>query len=237
MKLIEEILKEIQDAPIDDVRIGLKYTAVKIGNRIGLAHTMPDLRDTPRNVGKLLGMKLASLAHSWNLTEAAIGAAAINAQLKPKYYKKVNIFKHVLNIFKKYENIGVVGKFPFIESMKNNENNIYIFEQKPVNGCLPASAAEYHLPKCDLVIISGTTIVNKTLERLLEISNGYTMVIGPTTPLSSVLFEFGADIIAGVIANANNSHKNNLLNIISQGGGTRDFQSVVENVYMEAKSK
>ena len=235
MKLIEEILKEIQDAPIDDVRIGLKYTAVKIGNRIGLAHTMSDLKDTPRDVGKLVGMKLTSLVHSWNLTEAGIGAAAINAQLKPKYYKKINIFKHVLNIFKKYEDIGIIGKFPFIESMKNNKNNIYVFEHKPVTGCLPASATEYLLPKCDLVIISGTTIINKTLERLLEISNGYTIVIGPTTPLSSVLFEFGADLIAGVIAN--NGYKNNLLNIVSQGGGTRDFQSVVENVYMEAKSK
>ena len=234
-RLTEEILKGIQDAPADDVRVGLKYTAVKIGNRIGLAHTMSDLKDTPEKVGDLIGMKLTKLVHSWNPTEAAIGTAAVNAQLKPKDYKKINIFKHILRISKKYENIGVVGKFPFLESLNYNKNNIYVFEQKPTYGCLPATAAEYLLPKCDLVIISGTAFINKTLERLLEISNGYTMVIGPSTPVSPVLFEFGADVIAGVIAN--NDTNNNLLDIISQGGGTRDFQNVVLNIYMEANRK
>ena len=105
--------------------------------------------------------------------------------------------------------------------------NVYLFERKPVAGALPDTAVETLLPKCDLVIISGSTLVNKTLERLLEISEGYTLAFFLSPPLSPILLERGADLLAGVIVKDGKA-----LEIVSQGGGTREFSDVTEDVVM-----
>jgi len=60
-------------------------------------------------------------------------------------------------------------------------------------------AAEEVIPKSDLVIINSTTLINKSLQRLLELSRGkICIVLGPCTPMSDVLFDFGATVIAGI---------------------------------------
>ena len=176
----------------------------------------------------MVGSKVAGLISSDRLIEASIGAAAINAQLVPKgKIKEGNVFKMILEMAGRFESVAVVGRFPFIGQL---DGSVYVFEKKPIPGCLPASRADELLPKCDLVIITGSAFINKTLEHLLEISNGYTMVIGPSTPLSPVLFDFGADLLAGI-----SSGDENVLDIVGQGGGTRDFKRVVDNVIMEGK--
>jgi hypothetical protein len=131
-----------------------------------------------------------------------------------------------------YERIGIVGRFPFVGELKSKVKGkeIYVFERKPIPGVLPDTAEEELVPKCDLVIISGSAFVNKSLQRLLEISNGYTLVIGPTTPLTPILFDYNADLLAGVLCK-----DEKVLEIVSQGGGTKEFGGAVEDVVMEAK--
>ncbi len=225
--LIDEIIDSIEPKPAEDVRVGLKYTAVKINGKIGLAYNFCSQFSPPlRNAGTLLGKPTIELARSWDFTEASIGCASINASLKPGKLTKREIFAHILKISEDYEKIGVVGLFPFVGELKRR-GNVYLFERKPVAGALPDTAVETLLPRCDLVIISGSTFVNKTLERLLEISEGYTLVIGPTTPLSPTLLERGADLLAGVMVK-----RKKALEIVSQGGGTREFSGAVEDVVM-----
>ena len=123
---------------------------------------------------------------------------------------------------------GVVGFFPFIEDLRERVREVHVFERRDIPGCLPEREEEALLPKCDLVIITGTSFVNKTMERLLEISGGYTMVIGPTTPMSRALLDRGADLIAGALID-----DPKVMDIVSQGGGTREFMPLVKAVVME----
>jgi hypothetical protein len=226
--LIEDILGEVEPKPAQDVRVGLKYTAVEIDGKIGLAYNFCSQFSPPfKNAGTLLGKPTIELARSWDFTEASVGCASINASLRPKDLAKREIFAHILGISEDYEKIGVVGLFPFVEELKRR-GDVYLFERKPVAGALPDTAVETLLPKCDLVVISGSTFVNKTLERLLEISEGYTLVIGPTTPLTPILFEYGADLLAGAVVKGKRA-----LEVVSQGGGTREFGGAVEDVVME----
>ena len=225
MQLIDDILSSIEEGPADDIRVGLKYTAVRIRDRVGLAYAFPEFRSPPKNAGNLLGTNTLPLAKSWSITEASIGTASINALLKPRNYKVMNIVDHILAIAHNYDKIGVVGRFPFIDSLGKD---VFVFERRPMQGELPDTAAETLLPKCDLIVISGSAFVNKTLQRLLELSNGYTFVIGPTTPLTPILLEYGADIIAGAIVN----DAEKALEIVSQGGGTPSLKSVVKFVCM-----
>ncbi len=229
MNLMDDILSSIEEKSAGDIRVGLRYTAVQIRDKVGLAYTFPEFGSTPKNVGNLIGINTLSLASSLNITEAAIGTASINALLKPRNYKVMNVSDHILAIAQSYDKIGIVGRFPFIDSLNKD---VFVFERWPMRGELPDTAAETLLPKCDLVIISGSTFVNRTLQRLLEISKGYTFVIGPTTPLTPLLFEYGADVIAGAIV----QDAKKALEIVSQGGGTRSLKSAVNFVCMGADS-
>lgn len=230
MRLLDDIIDSIPRKPAQDIRVGLKYTAVEIDKRVGLAHTFPEHK-SPAQVGELTGKDVVELAYSWNLIEASIGVAAINALIKPKNYREIEIFDRILSIIEDYKKIGIVGYFkPLIEKLPK-EKQIFIFEREPWYGVLPESAEEDLIPKCDLVIISGSALVNKTLEQLLKIAQGYTLVTGPTTPLTTILFEYGADALAGSLV----TDPKKALEIVSQGGGRKELSGVIKFVYLEKK--
>ena len=252
MKVLDEILESIADKPADDIVVGQMYTGVKIEERLGIALTLNEWGYVPRNVGNLRGTKVAHLARSWNSLEACIGTAAINALLPvPKRYEKIaDIFKYTLKMCENYHRIVFVGFMPIVEKLKFDDKEIYVFERRPgyrefhdiklffsdklkekINyTLLPDTAMEEVLPKCDLAVITGSTFVNKTTDKILEMSGGYNMIFGPTTPMTPILFEYGADELAGTI----NRDANKIWDIISQGGGrppidltgTADFVSI-----------
>jgi uncharacterized protein (DUF4213/DUF364 family) len=226
MGLTESVLDLIADRPADALSLGARYTAVRVGERVGVARTMRARPRETTDIDRLAGKKLARLILSDDPIEASIGAAAINAQTFPDgKISSGNIFKKIIQMAGRFESTGVVGWFPFVRHLKGR---VHVFEKRPRDGCLAASEAETILPGCDLVIITGSAFVNKTLERLLQISRGYTLVIGPSTPLSPVLFEFGADMLAGIISNSGH-----VLDIVGHDGGTKDFIGFADSVIME----
>ncbi|WP_418550405.1 Rossmann-like domain-containing protein, partial [Hungatella sp.] len=59
---------------------------------------------------------------------------------------------------------------------------------------------EYILPDMDYIYITGFTLVNKTLPRLLELGkNARVVLVGPSVPMAPVLFEFGVRELAGTL--------------------------------------
>jgi hypothetical protein len=72
-------------------------------------------------------------------------------------------------------------------------------EQRPQADDLPAQAVEEILPKADVVAITGASLINHTAEKLLELSKGnFIVMVGPTSPLSPVLFDWDVDVISEV---------------------------------------
>jgi uncharacterized protein (DUF4213/DUF364 family) len=231
-RLYDIILTSIDDKPIEDLQIGEAYVGAKINNRVGVSHRIENQDISLYDYTKFKGKKVTELIYSNDPLENAIGTAAINAQIRPKKQnlKKGNIFHVILEMADKYDNIGIIGKFPIIDKLRQLNLEIFAFELKNIPGFLPAERAFKILPNCDLIIITGTAFVNKTLEHLLKLCNGYTLVVGPTTPLSDLLFDFGVDVLAGIICKDDRT-----LNIISQGGGTKEFKKYVDTVYISKK--
>lgn len=64
---------------------------------------------------------------------------------------------------------------------------------------LPAEQAEQVLPQADIAAITGTALLNGTIDELLSLCQKDTliMVLGPTSPLSPVWFEYGVSIVSG----------------------------------------
>jgi uncharacterized protein (DUF4213/DUF364 family) len=96
------------------------------------------------------------------------------------------------------KNVAIVGHFPWIPKLKGRTKNLWVLEQRLREGDLPAKEADRILPQCQVVGITGTSFINHTLERLLSLCKGaYVLLIGPTSPLSSILFDYGIDAICG----------------------------------------
>ncbi|MGK0550733.1 Rossmann-like domain-containing protein [Enterococcus faecalis] len=75
-----------------------------------------------------------------------------------------------------------------------------MFELTPKAGDHSASVSEFLLLEMELVYISGLTLINKTLPRLLELSqNAQTILVGTSCPLCSTLFHHGIDVLAGTL--------------------------------------
>jgi len=156
-----------------------------------------------RDAGKLRGkaaLELAEYAKSDNLLEASIGMATINSLIDVDETKCVteNAFD-VLAERGRGRNIAVVGHFPWIPRLRDIAKKLWVIEQRPRGDDLPAEATEEILPHADVVGLTGTSLINHTFERLMELSRGsFVVMVGPTSPLSPVLFDYGVDVISGI---------------------------------------
>ncbi|MFQ6118241.1 MAG: Rossmann-like domain-containing protein [Candidatus Bipolaricaulia bacterium] len=90
----------------------------------------------------------------------------------------------------------------------------------------PDWAAELLLPQCDIAIITGTTVINKSIDHLLSLCRGEIAIAGPTTPLSTVFANYGVSYLFGM----KSRDADKVLKIISEGGGTRRLGSAVSKV-------
>ena len=94
--------------------------------------------------------------------------------------------------------MAIIGHFPWIPKLRGKLRNLWVLEQRIREGDLPAKEADRILPECDVVGITGTSFINHTLEGLLNLcKKAFVVLIGPTSPLSPILFEYGIDAICG----------------------------------------
>lgn len=144
--------------------------------------------------------ELAELACSTDLLEASIGVAAINSMLNIDESPSVEMnASEVLSSHGQGKNVALVGRFRFIPQLRQTARQLWVIEQHPAQDEYPAESAADLLPQADVVAITGSTLVNHTLDGLLALcnSNATVIVLGPTTPFSPILFNHGVNIICG----------------------------------------
>ncbi len=209
MTLLEELLaRASRDAPVRSLLVGAHWTAV-CSRGCGLAATMmggrPHGHAPVRDVGRLHlkgARELAEFARSDDLLEASIGVAALNSLLEvdERSVEDINAAQ-VLVDRGRGKRVALVGRFPFISDLRQAAGKLWVLEQSPVGDELPAEAAAEVLPHADVVAITGTTLINHTLDGLLQLcgEEALVMVLGPSTPLTPVLFDHGVSILSGVI--------------------------------------
>jgi uncharacterized protein (DUF4213/DUF364 family) len=156
-----------------------------------------------KHAGSLAGLsalELAQYARSDNVLEASIGMAAINSLIDIDEAGCVE--ENALDVLARKgrgKNIAIIGRFPWIPKLRTIAGTLWVIEQSPREGELPAGAVEEVLPRADVVGLTGTLFINHTIDRLLALSkNSFVVMVGPTTPLLPVLFDYGVDILAGV---------------------------------------
>ncbi|MFH1572982.1 MAG: DUF364 domain-containing protein [Acidobacteriota bacterium] len=194
------------DAPIRAVLVGAHWTTV-CSRHCGLASTLveekPHSHIQVRDVGRLhckSARELAEYARSDNLLEASIGVAAINSLLGVDEQAAAEInAAEVLRSHGTGRRIALVGHFPFIPKLREAAAQLWVLEKHPGEGEFPAAAAADLIPRADVVAVTGSALINHTLDGLLALCRPGVpvVVLGPSTPLSPVLFDHGATIISG----------------------------------------
>lgn len=205
--LIDDVIESLPgDAPVRKVLVGVHWTAV-CSRGCGLASTLtgtaPHGHEKVRSAGRLLGMsalELAGYARSENPLERSLGVAAMNSLLEVDGGSAVEINAgDVLARHGRGRPVAIVGHFPFIEKLRPILGQLWVIEQRPVEGEHPATAASDLIPRAEVVALTGSALLNGTLDGLLALCRpeALVMVLGPTTPLSARLFDHGATILSG----------------------------------------
>ncbi len=226
---------------VTDLRVGLSYTAVLLDNgHLGVAATLNDWPSQHCTVSTRAGrMKIgawqsAQMLAATNPVDAAVGLATVNAVLNQDVEGDNCDLLERLDI-KEDDTVAMVGYFhPFVANLKDR-CNLMIFERKPVApGVLPDWSAERLMPDATVVILSATTFVNKTIDRLLQLARPARSVAiaGPSTPLIPELFE-GTNV--KLLAGMEFTDPSGALDVISQAGGTRRFSPYARKVTLELK--
>jgi uncharacterized protein len=202
------------DGPVVDVRIGTHWTVVVVqtptGQRAGLAATQfaaPGEHGRPavRGAGQLLGRmsaELAMLALSESATERSLGFATINALTELPTWGCVDESAEEVILRKgKGKRVAVVGHFPFVDRVRQAAEECWVLELEPGPEDLPASRAPEIIPLADVVAITGMTLVNGSFFALLRHCrpDAYVLMLGPSTPLSPLLFDFGVSALSGTV--------------------------------------
>jgi hypothetical protein len=144
---------------------------------------------------------LAQGVLSSNPVEAAVGLATLNALLPPQPALLANIdAADWLITHGRERRVALVGHFPFIEELRPALAQLWVLELSPCPGEYPAEQAPEIIPQAEVVAITSSTLINHTLAGLLSLvsAEAKVMLLGPSTPLSPVLFQFGIDLLSGV---------------------------------------
>ena len=159
--------------------------------------------------------RMAALVKSWSFAEASMGLAALNAwyaqparlvQLGARIDggespagRDQNPFSFLRQDYAG-KKLAVVGHFPNVEAA-SKVCDITVLEREcrsPLD--MPDSASEFVLPEQDFAFVTGTTLTNKTLPRLLQLcERPFTVITGPSAVPGQAIIDAGANMIAGSV--------------------------------------
>lgn len=176
---------------------------------MGIAMHTPGISIPPLYSDGLAGLPLSHAVRSlssWNLEEASFGLAAVNTFYNTP--SRLSALGAALPEQGHYADgldvtgltVGIVGHMRGPVGLRDKAREVYVLERSPQPGDYPDSACELLLPRCDLVIITGSSLINKTLPRLLSLCrNAYTILTGPSVPLCPALLDFGINRLSGLV--------------------------------------
>lgn len=128
------------------------------------------------------------------------------------------------------ERVALVGAFvPFLRSLKAMKQEYTVLELNPsmlkpeeLPRYRPPAAAADVLPQADVVLVTGSTLVNGTADALLALprSDARVVIVGPTVGMAPDAFlRRGVDIMGGIRVTAPDM----LLDVLAEGGSGQYF--------------
>ena len=243
---------ELDGITVERAVVGLFFTGVELSNGIAGAcatpiKTIPEAVCCPSSAmampfpGKLRGRPAFDLAREAlgdNGIRRAVGIAAMNAladtcwrrRPHPETELRLGIDAFDATEIRPGDTVVVVGAFvPFLRELKRRRQPYLVLEQDPATlkpdelpFFRPAEQAATVVPEADVLLITGTTLINDTLEELLALAKPAARVtmVGPTVSLLPDAFlRRGADILGTVRI----TDPDAFLDMLAEGGSGYHF--------------
>ncbi len=225
--LYDELIDGVpSDVLVRRACLGSAWTYVEAECGMGVAMTCRG--GAPRaDKGSLVGRSLrevATLSKSWNMGEATLGVAALNAWYsrreplramgaafddegeQPEGHERATDAFAVYAPQMAGRNVCVIGHFPHVERIAlQRGGNLTVLERSCTSDIdTPDPACEYVIPEQDLLFMTGVALTNKTATRLLELARmsgrTRTVMVGPSIVPAPVMFsEQGVECLAGSV--------------------------------------
>ncbi|MCD6449315.1 MAG: DUF364 domain-containing protein [Thermotogaceae bacterium] len=239
MKILKKLVKKATDMSeglyVEDFVIGIGLVGVKLSNgSAGVAYNLrQDLlgqcEEFSKGRGKDYSLLLKPGEKATTFIEAfisenpiakSLGLATINTVLSEKDNLQKGDILEYLEI-KEGDVVGMIGEIgPLIMSAMEKGASVRVFERNRKRGQFPDWAITTHLEDCDVVIISASSIVNWTIEWILDyVNTDRVAIVGPTATLVKDVFP------VKVIAGTNILDPDRLLEALSRGIGTTGLYS------------
>ncbi|MGH7041066.1 MAG: Rossmann-like domain-containing protein [Acetobacteraceae bacterium] len=253
---------------VERVVVGLFFTGVKLaGGATGACATpLSTIREAvccPSSAmampfpGKLRGRPARDLRRLLDEPDGirrAVGVAAMNALSAaawdraphPGVTLRAGEDAYAAAAIQPGERVVVVGAFiPFIKALKRGGQSWTVLENDPATlkpdelaHFRPAAEAPAVVPDADVLLITGTTLLNGTLTGLLALARpeARVVVVGPTVGLmADVLLAHGVDILGGIRV----TDPDAFLDILAEGGSGYHFfgRSAEKVVLMRSTGK
>jgi len=243
---------ELDGITVERAVVGVFFTGVKLSNGIAGACATPieTVRETfccasavagGRSPGNLRGcpaFALAGEALGPNGLGRGLGIAALNAladscwrrRPHPEAELRVGVDAFDATEIGPADKVAVVGAFvPFLRALKQRGQPFLVLEHNPATlkadempFFRPAEEARTVIPEADVVLITGSSLINDTLEDLLALRKpgARVTVVGPTVGmLPDAFLRRGADILGSVRI----TEPDAFLDVLAEGGGAPDF--------------
>jgi uncharacterized protein (DUF4213/DUF364 family) len=236
---------------------GAIYAAVELeGGFVGVAYRFPEAGECPRATGRSSGKSDPRAAGRWegrpaaellrllgspDLLDSALALATANAvaALDPPGGSAAgggvaggvaggDVLEHL--DLRDGDRVCMVGCFPpVLERLGGRGIEVVAVDESPRPGALPAEQVDVLLPGSQVAIITATALVNRTLDRLLDLASSCRTValLGPSTPLLPRAF---AGTPVRLLSGIRVTEPLSLLKSVAAGGGFRDFRPYVRKV-------
>lgn len=233
-RVYNSAFNKLKDRHIKEVRIGIELLGVELDDgSIGVNYVLKDeLKGCAAlpEAGRLNGIK-AEDAAKWALNEKnvikrAIAMAIFNAVAPIKNTSNdMNIDAGFAVEISKNDIVGMIGNIrPVVKSIKDKAKEIIIFDRSQIGekGIYHESEQEERLKNCDIVYITGTTLINDTFESVISYCKNAREIImvGPSTPLYPEAF-MDTKITCLASMKWKSTYNNEILSMISQAAGVR----------------
>jgi uncharacterized protein (DUF4213/DUF364 family) len=223
---------------VEDVRIGGSYVAVVLtGGRVGLAARLKEAAGAqiePRRSpgifsGKPADELLEYLVSGTGAVDRALGLATANALIHhPLPAREEDTI--ALMALRPGEQVAMVGLFrPIVARIEATGVQLSVIERDT-----PEKERRQALGACSVAVITATTLLNGTLEEVLnELGRPrHVALIGPSTPLCEAVFR---DTRVSHLGGSAIADTEGVLRVIAGGGGTPQMRPCLRFVNIMVK--
>lgn len=257
---VERIGPEADELTIERLVVGVFFTGVKLSNGVGgIAYTpikdMPEAVCCPSSAGagfdpwRVRGRHVSDVLPALSSDDAlktATAMATLNA-LSAMCWERGGLAQYGMHLGADAQDfvrmppetsVAVVGALvPTLRALRKRGGNWWVIEQDPrtlkddeLPHYVPAAESESVVRTADVLVITGVTLLNHTLEGILSVArpDAEIAVLGPTASmLPDPLFARGVRVVGGVWVR----QPDTLLDVLAAGGsGYHFFDTLADRI-------